>query len=184
MKPEIIIIGGGVIGTACAYFLSKRGLKVLVLERSHLGAGASGTTASIVSIGGGSSTPKPLQPINVESYHLILDAEQDFERSLEIIRGGTLYAAMNEQEALELQAFDKEFLNVVRFIEMNIPTDTQGLIRKTELEKYHLLTYSAGSTVYILHNPAGKRLHFHTGPPGTFRGKFSANQRRICLPHR
>ena len=108
MNPEIIIIGGGVIGTACAYFLSKRGLKVLVLERSHLGAGASGTTASIVSIGGSSSTPKPLQPLNVESYHLILDAEQDFERSLEIIRGGVLYAAMNEQEALELHAFDKE----------------------------------------------------------------------------
>lgn len=108
MNPEIIIIGGGVIGTACAYFLSKRGLKVLVLERSHLGAGASGTTASIVSIGGSSSTPKPLQPLNVESYHLILNAEQDFERPLEIIRGGTLYAAMNEQEALELQAFDKE----------------------------------------------------------------------------
>ena len=108
MNPEIIIIGGGVIGTACAYFLSKRGVKVLVLERSHLGAGASGTTASIVSIGGSSSTPEPLQPLNVESYHLILDAEQDFERPLEIIRGGVLYAAMNEQEALELQAFDKE----------------------------------------------------------------------------
>ena len=108
MNSEIIIIGGGVIGTACAYFLSKRGLKVLVLERSHLGAGASGTTASIVSIGGSSSTPEPLQPLNVESYQLILDAEQDFERSLEIIRGGALYAAMNEPEALELRAFDKE----------------------------------------------------------------------------
>ncbi len=108
MNPEIIIIGGGVIGTACAYFLSKRGVKVLVLERSHLGAGASGTTASIISIGGSSSTPEPLQPLNVESYHLILEAEKDFERPLEIIRGGALYAAMNEEEALELHAFDKE----------------------------------------------------------------------------
>ena len=27
MNPEIIIIGGGVIGTACAYFLSKRGVE-------------------------------------------------------------------------------------------------------------------------------------------------------------
>ena len=108
MNPEIIIIGGGVIGTACAYFLAKRGVKVLVLERSHLGAGASGTTASIVSIGGSSSTPEPLQAMNSESYHLILDAEKDFERPLEIIRGGALYTAMNEQEALELHAFDKE----------------------------------------------------------------------------
>jgi glycine/D-amino acid oxidase-like deaminating enzyme len=108
MNPEIIIIGGGVIGTACAYFLAKRGVKVLVLERSHLGAGASGTTASIVSIGGSSSTPEPLQAMNSESYHLILDAEKDFERPLEIIRGGALYTAMNAQEALELHAFDKE----------------------------------------------------------------------------
>jgi glycine/D-amino acid oxidase-like deaminating enzyme len=108
MHSDVIIIGGGVIGTACAYFLSKRGVKVLLLERSHLGAGASGTTASIVSIGGSSSTPEPLQPLNVESYQLILDAERDFERPLEIIRGGLLYAAMNEQEALELHAFDKE----------------------------------------------------------------------------
>ena len=108
MNPEIIIIGGGVIGTACAYFLSKRGVKVLVLERSHLGAGASGTTASIISIGGSSSTPEPLQPLNVEGYQLILDAEQEFERPLEVIKGGALYVAMNEQEALDLQAFDKE----------------------------------------------------------------------------
>jgi glycine/D-amino acid oxidase-like deaminating enzyme len=108
MHSEVIIIGGGVIGTACAYFLSKRDVKVLVLERSHLGAGASGTTASIVSIGGSSSTPEPLQPLNVESYHLILDAEKDFERPLEITRGGLLYTAMNEREALELHTFDKE----------------------------------------------------------------------------
>ncbi len=84
MTPEIIIIGGGVIGTACAYFLAKRGSKVLVLERSHLGAGASGTTAAIISIGGGSGTSE-LQPLNVESYHLILNAEKDFERPLEIL---------------------------------------------------------------------------------------------------
>ena len=43
-----------------------------------------------------------------------------------------------------LQAFDKEFLNVVRFVEMNIPADTQGLISMTELEKYHRLTYYSG----------------------------------------
>ncbi len=107
MHSDVLIIGGGVIGTACAYFLSKRGVKVLVLERSHLGAGASGTTAAIISIGGSSGTPE-LHPLNVESYRLILDSEKDFERPLEIIQGGILYVAMNEQEALELQGLDRE----------------------------------------------------------------------------
>jgi len=56
-----------------------------------------------------------------------------------------------------LLAFDKGFLNVVRLIEMNMPADTQGLIRKTELEKYHLVTYFSGRTVYILQSPTGER---------------------------
>jgi hypothetical protein len=56
-----------------------------------------------------------------------------------------------------MRAFDKEFLKVVQLITMNMPVDSQGLIRRTELEKYHLLTYSAGSTVYILLNPTGER---------------------------
>jgi hypothetical protein len=63
----------------------------------------------------------------------------------------------DESQFTYLQAFDKEFLNVVRFIEMNIPTDTQGLIRKTQLEKYHLLTYFSGRTVNVLQNPTGER---------------------------
>ena len=108
MNADVIIIGGGVIGTACAYFLARRGVKVLVLERNHLGAGASGTTAAIVSISGSSSTPEPLRPLNVESYNLILEAEQDFDRPLEIIHGGAVYAAMNDQEASELRSFHEE----------------------------------------------------------------------------
>jgi hypothetical protein len=56
-----------------------------------------------------------------------------------------------------LWAFDKEFLNVVRLISMGQPADGEGLIQRTELEKYHLLTYSAGSTVHILENPTGER---------------------------
>ncbi|RLC31579.1 hypothetical protein DRH13_02840 [Candidatus Woesebacteria bacterium] len=31
MNADVIIIGGGVIGTACAYFFSRRGIPVLVL---------------------------------------------------------------------------------------------------------------------------------------------------------
>ena len=108
MQSDVIIIGGGVIGTACAYFLAGRGAKVLVLERSHLGAGASGTTAAIVSISGSSSTPAPLRPLSVESYQLFLDHEQNFDPPLEIIQGGALYAAFDEQEAGAIRPFYDE----------------------------------------------------------------------------
>ena len=99
MKPDVIVIGAGVIGTACAYFLANKGARVTGLERSHLASGASGCTAAIISVGGSSSTPEALQPLNLESYNLVLDHEPDFDPPLETIRGGALYVAMGEDEA-------------------------------------------------------------------------------------
>lgn len=40
--PDVLIVGGGLIGCSCAYSLAKAGLRVLLLERDDLGAGASG----------------------------------------------------------------------------------------------------------------------------------------------
>ena len=43
MKTEhdVVVVGGGVIGISCAYFLAKRGVRVTVLERDEIGRGAS-----------------------------------------------------------------------------------------------------------------------------------------------
>ncbi|MBW2518100.1 MAG: FAD-dependent oxidoreductase [Deltaproteobacteria bacterium] len=38
---DVLIIGGGVIGLACAYYLAKAGQKVRLLEQDQIGAGAS-----------------------------------------------------------------------------------------------------------------------------------------------
>ena len=56
-----------------------------------------------------------------------------------------------------MQAYDKGFLKVVQLITLNTPVDDQGLIRRTELEKYHVLTYFSGRTVSILQGPTGER---------------------------
>lgn len=40
-KPDVIIVGGGVIGCAAAYNLAKRNVKVLVLEKVEIGKGGS-----------------------------------------------------------------------------------------------------------------------------------------------
>lgn len=45
---EIVIIGGGIIGCASAYHLTRAGARVLVLERDHLAAGASGVAAGML----------------------------------------------------------------------------------------------------------------------------------------
>ena len=40
-SADVVIVGAGIIGLSCAYFLAQRGLKVVVLERKMPGAGSS-----------------------------------------------------------------------------------------------------------------------------------------------
>jgi len=50
-EKRIVIVGGGVVGVACAYYLAKAGAAVLVLERDKIAAGASFGNAGLISPG-------------------------------------------------------------------------------------------------------------------------------------
>jgi len=41
-SPDVVVVGGGLVGCACAHSLAKRGLRVTLLERGDLADGASG----------------------------------------------------------------------------------------------------------------------------------------------
>lgn len=45
---DAVVIGGGVHGTSTMYHLAKKGLKVILVEKKHLGAGASGKSSALV----------------------------------------------------------------------------------------------------------------------------------------
>jgi sarcosine oxidase subunit beta len=48
-RYDVVIVGGGVHGLACAYYLAQRGVPdVAVIEKSYLGAGASGRNTAII----------------------------------------------------------------------------------------------------------------------------------------
>src|SRR5213593_4001929 len=40
--PDVVVVGGGIIGAACADELTRRGASVTLIERDELAAGASG----------------------------------------------------------------------------------------------------------------------------------------------
>jgi D-hydroxyproline dehydrogenase subunit beta len=40
--PDVVVVGGGIIGTSCVYELARRGASVTLLEREEIAAGASG----------------------------------------------------------------------------------------------------------------------------------------------
>ena len=45
---EAVIIGAGVNGLSTAYQLTRKGIRPVVLERSHIGAGATGKSGALV----------------------------------------------------------------------------------------------------------------------------------------
>ncbi|MEW6264481.1 MAG: FAD-binding oxidoreductase [Thermodesulfobacteriota bacterium] len=49
-RADVVIIGGGLVGTAIAYYLSKTGKKVILLERKSIGSGTSGLTFGLLCI--------------------------------------------------------------------------------------------------------------------------------------
>ncbi|MBI4306458.1 MAG: FAD-binding oxidoreductase [Chloroflexi bacterium] len=47
-KADVIVVGGGVMGAAAAYFLTRLGVKPLLLERATLGSGGTGRSLAIL----------------------------------------------------------------------------------------------------------------------------------------
>ncbi|MFN8520685.1 MAG: FAD-dependent oxidoreductase [Chloroflexota bacterium] len=77
-SPDVVVIGGGIMGVATAAHLASGGRRVLLLERDVLGAGASGRNSGIVQ--------HPMQPA-FGPLHL---RTLDLYRRLDEAQGGTL----------------------------------------------------------------------------------------------
>jgi D-amino-acid dehydrogenase len=75
-KSDVIIIGGGVIGLTCAYFLNRAGRSVRVLERDQLGNGSSFGNAGLI-------TPSHAEPVcspgvMSQAFKWMLDSKSPF----------------------------------------------------------------------------------------------------------
>ena len=69
-STDVAIIGGGVIGSAIAYFLRKRGRDVMVLERGELGVEASARRPGLLAPLGSISAPGAFADLLLASWQL------------------------------------------------------------------------------------------------------------------
>src|SRR5512145_1721788 len=72
----VIVVGGGVVGVASAYYLAERGLAVTLLERGEVGAGASYGNAGLVVPS--HSVPLAAPGVLSKGLRWMLDAESPF----------------------------------------------------------------------------------------------------------
>jgi glycine/D-amino acid oxidase-like deaminating enzyme len=63
------VIGGGIIGSAAAAFLSEAGVRVTLVEREGLASGASGANSGVIQ--------HPFDPILADLYHETIGLYRD-----------------------------------------------------------------------------------------------------------
>jgi len=100
MKTDVVIIGGGIVGCATAYYLSCKGRRVVVIEKdTGVGLQASGRNAGGVRQQG----RRAALPLAMEAIRLWGGLAQDLESELEYHRTGNLILALDEERAANLE---------------------------------------------------------------------------------
>jgi sarcosine oxidase subunit beta len=100
-KADVLIIGGGIMGCSLAYNLAKHKKKVIVVERSHVGAEASGRNAG--GVRQQARDPAEL-PLAMKSVDMWLGLSKELSYEVEYRRVGNLMVARNPQQ---MEVFEK-----------------------------------------------------------------------------
>ncbi|MBM4425513.1 MAG: FAD-dependent oxidoreductase [Chloroflexi bacterium] len=72
-RADVVIIGGGIVGCAAAYYLARRGVSVLLLEKNGIGSGASGRSGGGVRQSARVSAELPLANETVALFPTLSD---------------------------------------------------------------------------------------------------------------
>jgi sarcosine oxidase subunit beta len=105
-KPNVVIIGGGIIGVSIAYHLAKKGVSdVLLLERRSLGSGSTGKCVGGIRI-------QFSTPIHVAFSALSLKIFETFEREIgvdpDFRRIGYLFLALRREQNAFLRSMARD----------------------------------------------------------------------------
>lgn len=139
--PEVVVIGGGIIGATITYALARRGRQVTLVERETIGNGTSQATAGIVSPLDQRHYPPELVELLSRSLHsypwLVATLEEETRLTIGYRQWGTLLLAETESELanlrelgswLEQKGFHTDWLDgpTTRETEPLVPIHIQG----------------------------------------------------------
>ena len=107
-RVDVIVVGGGVIGLACAWRAAERGLSIVVLERQRPGAGASNVAAGMLApVGEATWGEDRLLELAIGSHRLwprfAADLAAATGRDPGYLELGALHVALDRDEAAELR---------------------------------------------------------------------------------
>jgi glycine oxidase len=106
-QPDVIVVGGGVIGWACAYYLGKADIRVLVLDAGPRRPAASLTAAGLVAPSPQLTKPSPFASLALASVQALPALRDELLEAsgidIKLDVCGTLRVATSQQQAASQQ---------------------------------------------------------------------------------
>jgi glycine/D-amino acid oxidase-like deaminating enzyme len=106
-EADVVVIGGGIVGSATAYYLARRGVSVVLVERSEIAGEQSGRNWGFVRQQGRDPAEVPLM---MEGNRIWRGLERELEADIEWIQGGNLALAATEERLARFE----EWLGIAR----------------------------------------------------------------------
>ena len=69
-SADVVVVGGGICGCACAYYLARHGVRVVIVERDGIAAHASGFAFGGLNPLSGAGIPGPMSPLAMRAFAL------------------------------------------------------------------------------------------------------------------
>ena len=158
-NTEVTIIGGGITGLTCAYYLAKAGKKVIVLEKDLIMSHASGNTTAKITSQHGLFYDYLLQSLGKDKAKQYLDANQQAINNIEkIVKQEKINCDFEKQSAYvftkdiqELEKIKKE-VEVVKSLgldcyfreQISLPISILGAIEFPDQAQFNPAQYALG----------------------------------------
>lgn len=185
INTEVLVIGGGVTGSICTYYLSKNGIDTALIEKGRIGHLSTSVTTSLLQYELDDNLSELTEAINfddaIKAYRLGLKALDEIEQFINeygnkcdyIKRDTLLYTAKESEKKVIKQEYEKrkEYGFAVEYLdEDNNPYSfdlKSGLISKNggaEIDPYkythHLLKVSSDNQARIYENTEAKKIKY------------------------
>lgn len=104
-EAEVVVIGGGVVGSSTAYFLARAGKKIVLVEKGYKAGEASGANAAFI----WSITRKPGIDIRLamHSINIHRQLQKELDRDFEYVYNGGLLVIEDEEQLPFVEAHVK-----------------------------------------------------------------------------
>lgn len=152
---DVLIIGGGITGILCAYFLQERGIDYILVEGKEICHGVTGNTTAKITAQHGLIYAKLLKNAGMERTKLYLEANQKAVRKYAELAAGipcgfeekTAYVySVDDRRKLEkeAEAYRKLGLDDAIMEPEELPFSTAGAVRMEHQAQFHPLKFLAG----------------------------------------